>query len=138
ALVGRLDKDLGRVPGAVQYALDREHFVADGITVAERREDLMDLRHRYLITGPRGARSTISRAGRTSRFRSSNQPGSGAMAVFGGSLESRSNRSRYFFSITDHEYCRRKYSMPLRPSTAFAGPAASSANRPSTNSSQFM
>ncbi len=43
--VSRLDEDLGLVARAAQHALDAEHFVADRVAVAERREHLVHLRH---------------------------------------------------------------------------------------------
>ena len=41
-VVRGLDEDLRLVAGAPQHALDAEHFVADRVAVAERREDLVD------------------------------------------------------------------------------------------------
>ena len=42
--IGGLDEDVRLVAGRAQHALDAEHFVADGVAVAERREHLMDRR----------------------------------------------------------------------------------------------
>ena len=99
--IGRLHDDLGFVAGGAQRAADAKHFVADGVAVAERGEDLMDARfHGYRNTGPFGAAFTASAAGGRLAARRANQPGSGSMAVFAGSFFSRSNISRYFRSMT--------------------------------------
>ena len=52
AVVGRLDEDLGLKPGASEDALDTQHFVTDGVAIAERGENLMNLRLQF-NTGPR-------------------------------------------------------------------------------------
>ena len=44
APVGRLDEDIRGVAGRAQHALDAQHFVADGVAVAQRGEDLMNRR----------------------------------------------------------------------------------------------
>ena len=107
--IGGLDEDVGLVPGAAQHALDAQHFVADGVAVAKRGEHLVDARtgaHERLPAGtaaPDGMPANTSLAGGMSRRRRANHPGSGSMAVAGGpSRFSRSNMSRYFFSITGH------------------------------------
>ena len=62
--VGGLDDDLGLEAGGAQRALDAEHLVADGVAVAERREDLVDARRVITASpGPPAAASTTSRAG---------------------------------------------------------------------------
>ena len=107
ARVGGLDDDLGSKPGTAKHALNAEHLVADGVTVAERGEDLMDAGRRESRaavtehrTAPRGRHDLLGRTfgsgagGRTSRAAA---PCGGA-----GSRFSRSNISRYFRSITGH------------------------------------
>ena len=44
-VVGRLDENLRLVAGRAQHPLNPEHFVADGVAVTERREDLVDPDH---------------------------------------------------------------------------------------------
>src|SRR5690606_10259981 len=39
------DDDFGLVTGGAQDTADAEHFMADGVAVAERREHLMDAHH---------------------------------------------------------------------------------------------
>ena len=50
ALVGGLDENLRLVAGTPQHPLDAQHFVADGVTVTQRRQHLMNggPRHRVL------------------------------------------------------------------------------------------
>src|SRR4029079_6293505 len=77
--IGGLDDDLGIEAGAAQCPVDAEHFVPDRVAVPERRENLMDPRRAcHLSTGPAGAASTISLAGRSVRLRRANHPGSGS------------------------------------------------------------
>ena len=42
--IGRLNEDVGLESRTAKHALDAEHFVADGVAVAEGREHLMDFR----------------------------------------------------------------------------------------------
>ena len=42
ARVRGLDEDVRSIPGLAQHLLDAEDLVADGVTVAERRQHLMD------------------------------------------------------------------------------------------------
>src|SRR5439155_18628577 len=104
-----LDEDVGFVSGGPQDALNAEHFVADRIAVAERREHLMDAgSHARLRStsysrpraGPFGSVATICSAGGQSVRRRSYQPGSGSKVCIDGSFERRPNISRYFRSIT--------------------------------------
>ena len=109
AAIGSLDENLGLVAGAVQHALDAEHFVADGVAVAQRREYLVDVTfHAEFLAHDRadGILARISSAG--GRFASS-----AARKTLAGARTSHrrrgpepvsncSNMSRYFFSITGH------------------------------------
>jgi len=45
--IGRLDEDLGVVTRGAQHTLDAQHLVADGVSVTERGEYLMDRWHGY-------------------------------------------------------------------------------------------
>ncbi len=119
--IGGLDEDLRLVAGGAQHALDAEHLVADGVAVAERREDLVDARReaarahadcerssaesRPGMTAPDGILARTSAAAGRSRRRRANQPGSGSIVRAwppASSRVSRSNMSRYFRSITGH------------------------------------
>ena len=100
AVIGGLDEDLRLVAGAAQHALDAEHFVADGVAVAERGEHLVDPDHPRLPAGPFGSFARTSCAAGRSWRRRSNQPGSGSALGAAASFFSRSNISRYLRSIT--------------------------------------
>ena len=56
------DENFRLVTGGAQHALDAEHFVADGVAVAERGQDLMDLDHPRLPAGPVGSLASTSSA----------------------------------------------------------------------------
>ena len=68
AVVGRLDEDLGLKPCSSEHALNTQHFVADGVAIAERGKDLMNLRLQFntgsfdalcsLQDGPDGSSAT--------------------------------------------------------------------------------
>ena len=73
--VGGLNEDVGLEAGAAERPLDAEHFVADGIAIAERRENLMNLRLDQFNTGPDGSSASTSAAGRNVFRRRANQPG---------------------------------------------------------------
>ena len=56
-VVGGLHENLGLISRGSQHALNPEHFVADGVAVAERRQDLVDRnRHDQRPPGPPGRR----------------------------------------------------------------------------------
>jgi hypothetical protein len=65
-VVGGLDEDFRFVPRGAQHALDAEHFVADGVAVAECRQHLVDRHQPRLPAGPFGSFArTSSAAGRS-------------------------------------------------------------------------
>ncbi len=104
------DENLRHISGGAQRPLNAENFMADRIAIAERREDLVDVRpasggtHEACpTTAPAGiAASTLAAAGR-SFFRRAIHPGSGSIVFVAVSFCSRSSISRYFRSITGHE-----------------------------------
>ena len=76
-----LDEDVRLEAGPAKNALDTEYFVADGVSIAERRKYLMDFLRLQFNTGPDGSSVSTSAAGRNDRRRLSSQPGSGSMPV---------------------------------------------------------
>ncbi len=104
ARIGRLNENVGLEARATEHALDAEHFVADGIAVAEGCENLVDLRLCQFSTGPNGSSASTSLAGRSSFRRFANQPGSGSIpgvdAPLASSSFNRARISRYFCSMT--------------------------------------
>ena len=108
ARIGRLDEDVGLEAGAAQHALDAEHFVADGVAIAERGEHLMDLlllsiQHRSR-TEARPARRWQAggpcAASRAIPVRAPSRP-AGCAACASSSFNCAST-SRYFCSMTGH------------------------------------
>ena len=63
--IGRLNENVGLEARAAEHALDAEHFVADGIAVAEGCEHLVDFRLCQFSTGPNGSSASTSLAGRS-------------------------------------------------------------------------
>ena len=105
--IGRLHEDVGLEPGSAKNALDAEHFVADGVAIAEGCEHLMDLLVCQFSTGPKGSSARTSLAGRRSLRRFANQPGSGSMPLPESAAahplpSDCASMSRYFCSITGH------------------------------------
>ena len=101
-VIGGFDENLRFVAGRAEHALDAEHFMADGVAVAERRQHLVDPASRsHLPAGPlrQLGQHVLPRpadpgaADRTSRA-ADRSPAAGV------SFFSRSNMSRYFRSIT--------------------------------------
>src|SRR3954470_5607176 len=94
--IRRFDEDLGRTAGGAQRPLDPHDLVADGISVPERGEDLVDAAAAHAdleypprdgasagastaTAGPAGGRARLSCAGGRFRRRRANQPGSGSI-----------------------------------------------------------
>src|SRR5687767_3339561 len=102
--IGRLNENVGLEARATEHALDAEHFVADGIAVAEGCENLMDFRLCQCSTGPNGSSDRTSLAARSSFRRFANQPGSGSIPGVAAPRASSSfncaSTSRYFCSMT--------------------------------------
>src|SRR5215831_15085057 len=96
------DDDLGVETCSPERPLDAQDFVSDGVSVAQRGQNLMDPRATrcrcHLSAGPDGALATTSLAGGHCARRLAKKPGSGSIAG-AGSRERRSNMSRYFRSI---------------------------------------
>ena len=105
ARIGRLNENVGLEAGTAKHALDAEHFVADGIAIAERCKHLVDFRflsiqHRsewQLGQDVGGGPQDLSAA-------LANQPGSGscpgAMAPARRLPSAAPSMSRYFCSMT--------------------------------------
>src|SRR5947207_11665642 len=108
AMVGGFDEDLRFVSGSPKDAPDAEHFVADRVAIAKRREHLMDADHARFrsssrsrpTAGPFGNRARTSSAGGQVRWRRSNQPGNASQSRSCGSFDKRPSMSRYFPSST--------------------------------------
>ncbi len=73
-----LNENLRCKAGLSQRALYPEHLVTNRITIAERGEDLMNLRRQF-STGPEGSSASTSAAGLRSRRRRARKPGSASM-----------------------------------------------------------
>ena len=101
--IGGLDEDFRIVARRAEDALNAQHLVADGIAIAEGRQDLVHRppeRHRR--TAPAGTLSRTSVAAGSVRARLAKKPGSGVItgcSAFG-SRPRRSNVSRYVRSMT--------------------------------------
>ena len=100
--VGGLHEDVGLEAGAAERPLDAEHFVADGIAIAERCENLVNFRLDQFNTGPDGSAARTSAAGRNVFRRRANQPGCESCRATAPSCCSRASISRYFCSMTCH------------------------------------
>src|SRR6516162_96272 len=82
AMIGGLDEDLRSVTGVLQDPLNAQHFVPDGVAVAERRKNLMNANHAGGLAasaggpsaGPWGSCASTSRAAGISTRRRSSQP----------------------------------------------------------------
>src|ERR1041384_7115785 len=82
-----LDDDAGFESGSCQHALDAEHFVADGVAISERRQDLMNAPHQR-TTGPTGNVASTSSAAGILRRRRARNPGKGSSVGSGSRLQS--------------------------------------------------
>src|SRR4029453_19363922 len=101
-----LNEDVRFETGRTQHALNAQHFVADGIAIAEGGQHLVNLLLLQISTGPNGRSARTSFADRRSLRRLANQPGSGSMPLPWNPRASSSftcaRMSRYFCSITGH------------------------------------
>ena len=104
--IGRLNENVRLEPRAAKHALDAEHFVPDGIAVAEGGEHLVDFLRCQFSTGPNGSSASTSLAGRRTLRRFASQPGSGSIprrdTPLASSSFNRARMSRYFCSMTGH------------------------------------
>src|SRR6187455_1323908 len=77
--IGGLDEDFRIVARRTEDALDAQHLVADGITIAEGRQDLVHRPEPHRRTAPAGTLSRTSAAAGSVRARLAKKPGSGVI-----------------------------------------------------------